>query len=240
MFKIDDTTVYKLRVNMQGPDTAHIQQEALALQLVRAHTSIPVPRVYRVLEDAGCHLIVMDYIEGQRLDKAWPTLSFWQKCNVAWTIRGYIRQLRRIPTNSSTRPGPLGPEPGRCYGLIFDDAEAGPFENVADFFHLVHKSVYGQQSRTDHTQRQYHPESQQFVFTHEDLNTRNIILGTDGKVWLIDWDWSGFYPIYFEYLTMTIAAKKRDMCVPISWLMFIPFMADPFFDEGRRLERFWR
>ncbi|KAG5651796.1 hypothetical protein H0H81_007382 [Sphagnurus paluster] len=32
------------------------------------------------------------------------------------------------------------------------------------------------------------------VFTHNDLNPRNIILGDDGRLWMIDFEESGFYP----------------------------------------------
>jgi hypothetical protein len=53
----------------------------------------------------------------------------------------------------------------------------------------------------------------------------NIIFGKDGKIWLVGWDRSGFYPRWFEYLsTVSIATDAPD-----SWNRFIPLIADPFF-----------
>ncbi|KAH9971786.1 hypothetical protein BJV77DRAFT_958133, partial [Russula vinacea] len=35
-------------------------------------------------------------------------------------------------------------------------------------------------------------DSRPLVFTHGDLSMRNIIFGTDGRIWLVDWALSGF------------------------------------------------
>ena len=46
------------------------------------------------------------------------------------------------------------------------------------------------------------PEDFPLVFTHLDLVPRNIMLGDDGRIWLIDFGLSGFYPEWFEYVAM--------------------------------------
>jgi thiamine kinase-like enzyme len=46
------------------------------------------------------------------------------------------------------------------------------------------------------------PTSRTFVFTHHDLAPRNLLLDPTGKLWLLDWDLAGFYPLYFEYAAM--------------------------------------
>jgi thiamine kinase-like enzyme len=40
------------------------------------------------------------------------------------------------------------------------------------------------------------------VFTHHDLAPRNLFLDEQGYLWLMDWQFSGWYPIYFEYASM--------------------------------------
>ena len=40
------------------------------------------------------------------------------------------------------------------------------------------------------------------VLTHLDIHPNNIIIGDDGRVWLIDWEFAGFYPQWFEYTSM--------------------------------------
>ena len=46
------------------------------------------------------------------------------------------------------------------------------------------------------------PSQSRLVFTHLDLNPRNVMLGDDGRLWMIDFGLSGFYPEWFEYVAM--------------------------------------
>ena len=241
LFQYDDSTVFKCRIK-NGP--ANQQWEALTYQFIRAHTTIPVPRVYRVISYEFSHLIFMDYIPGERLDSVWPTLSIWQKCHVAWTLRGYVRQLRAIRGQFALRPGPLGgPDPRICRGPMWPDCEDGPFDNFATFYRKARRYVLGvvDDLNDERTSEEYRQAEKNLVFTHNDLNMRNVIIGEDGQLWLIDWDWSGFYPVYFEYVSSALASKCSAIQAPLSWEVMVPFISSPFFKEGHRLESFpWR
>ena len=68
--------------------------EALALNVVFFNTTIPVPRVRRVVKGQYANIIVMDYIPGRQLSEVWPSLSFFARLRIAITLRRYIRQLR--------------------------------------------------------------------------------------------------------------------------------------------------
>ena len=70
--------------------------EVNALNVLFANTTIPVPRVRRVFHDEFAHHIAMDKVEGCTLAHVWPHYSLWQKIRVAFTLRRYIRQLRRF------------------------------------------------------------------------------------------------------------------------------------------------
>ena len=70
---------------------------------------------------------------------------------------------------------------------------------------------------------------------YNDIHMCNVIIGDDGRVWLIDWDWAGFYPEYFEFLAMTIAAEDPANAAQLSWRYCVPFIADPFFGRRRWL-----
>ncbi|THG93599.1 hypothetical protein EW026_g7679 [Hermanssonia centrifuga] len=99
IYKITDKVVVKRTLGRTFDDAVQVPHEALAMDFVRKHTSIPVPRVLRTIqtEDAEDELFyVMDFVDGQQLRHVWPTLSIWGKLRVAWTLRSYIRQLRRI------------------------------------------------------------------------------------------------------------------------------------------------
>lgn len=52
-------------------------------------------------------------------------------------------------------------------------------------------------------------DSQPMVLTHNDLIMRNVIVGRDGKLWLVDWEWTGFYPPYFEQIAMMSTAENE-------------------------------
>ena len=108
--------------------------EALILELLQQQTSILTPAFRRNIMtrrpetffgepyiDKLC-LIAMQYVPGRPLRVVWPTLSLWGKLRVIWTLRQYIRQLRRVSSPYSNRTGPLGgSDPLRPPGQIFFD-----------------------------------------------------------------------------------------------------------------------
>ncbi len=82
--------------------------EALAQDLIKNCTNIPVPPIRRVLNlNPYASVIVMDYIPGITLVAAWPTVGLWQKIRTAITLRSYVRQLRSITHARSQIPGPV-------------------------------------------------------------------------------------------------------------------------------------
>jgi aminoglycoside phosphotransferase (APT) family kinase protein len=52
------------------------------------------------------------------------------------------------------------------------------------------------------------------VFTHHDLAPRNLLLDRRGQLWVLDWDYAGWYPRYFEYAAM------QNFSVPHTWTRF--------------------
>ena len=227
LVQISDDTVVKL-----GYQYSSSRSEALAIDLVRASTSIAVPRVRRVIQhdhDEGDGLIVMDMVQNARqLDLCWPSHSCWTKFKVVLMMRYYMQQLRHIRSTTVT-PGPLGPQPAKCHGLQFGYDPKGPFQNtkaLADHFQReLNWAAY-----RGHTPPQPLDKSvfADLVFTHNDLNMRNILLDRDGQLWIVDWGWAGFYPTWFEYVGMRLAAQKDKH--PDDWQSAIKFMVEPSFD----------
>ena len=238
--KISDDTLVKATWNV-----GELHLEASTIEFVRTHTTIPIPRVRRRFfeEEEGASIIVMDYIPGERLDHAWPSLSLWSKLWVALTLRRYIRQLRQL--NSSV-PGPFADSPHICGGLIFGDRGCGLFPDYASlsaFYNrkldiaktMTYRDRHGNLIPYAGPDTEPFDDSRPLVFTHQDLTMRNVILGSDGRVWLVDWGLSGFYPPWFEYISMVYAAE-RDM-VPDSWNCLIPLIGDPLFKHMRWMDR---
>jgi aminoglycoside phosphotransferase (APT) family kinase protein len=153
-------------------------------------------------------LILMERIEGTRLDKLWPSFSPLQRFLTAWTLRGYILELRKASGNYHRRhiPGPMADTPQPCHGAmaLFQDREQGPFERtrqLLDYFSKWSNDAPPFDSSYD---------SQPLVLTHGDLSMRNIIVGRDGIIWLIDWELAGFYPPFCESIATKSAACQDD------------------------------
>ncbi|KAG1741334.1 kinase-like domain-containing protein [Suillus lakei] len=169
--------------------------EALNLSMLRSMTTIPVPEVRQVVVNASSNTyIVMEYIDGETLASCWDRLSLLSKLRIAWTLRGYIGQLRRLRRSV---PGTL--DGVACTGPIFTDYGAGPFTSYDEMTTwLNHKLDVAQQMKRAPLDAPRFDNSWPLVFTHQDLCPRNIMLARDGKVYMVDWEGSGFYPSWFE------------------------------------------
>ena len=228
LVRISDDTVVKLYHNYSSSCS-----EALAIDLVRTSTSIAVPCIRRVihhLHDEGDGLIVMDLVQNARqLHVCWGSLSLWAKFKVILTMRYYLQQLRHI---RSITPGPLGPQPAMCHGLQFGFDPKGPFPTTKALAEHFHKELSFAEGRGyDPPQPLDESVFTDLVLTHNDLNMRNILLDHDGQLWIVDWGWAGFYPTWFEYLGMRLAAQKDNE--PVEWQTAIKFMAEPSFEMER-------
>ncbi|KAK0443337.1 uncharacterized protein EV420DRAFT_1649273 [Desarmillaria tabescens] len=57
-------------------------------------------------------------------------------------------------------------------------------------------------------------EAGTLVFSHVDLAMRNLVVGDDGQLWLIDFGEARFYPPWFEFVNMLgdqiIAARGKE------------------------------
>lgn len=102
------------------------------MHIVSTRTTIPVPKVHRLVHTGGFKdsFIEMDYVDGVDLHELWPTMSWLGRLRVVWTLRGYIRQLRQLRIPFHSAPGPLHPkgQPQVCFARIsFPEDGAGPF-----------------------------------------------------------------------------------------------------------------
>ncbi|PSR70639.1 hypothetical protein PHLCEN_2v13499 [Hermanssonia centrifuga] len=157
------------------------------------------------------------------------------KLRVAWTLRSYIRQLRKATSTLSSIPGPLGGEPQVCVGFVFEGKREVSFPNLqslSDWFHAHVRAVPARTNRPPTTYDPFH-DCQQLIFTHMDLNLRDIMIGKDGLIWIIDCGCAGFYPKWFEYMS-TYYAECWDG--PASWIHCIPFITDPYIERVRWIQ----
>ncbi|KAH9911869.1 kinase-like domain-containing protein [Fomitopsis serialis] len=252
--RVTDTIVSKFGQDVEE-DVAE-PSEALTLDLVFRHTTIPVPRVRRIIRDPiGITLILMDYIPGRQLSVVWPTMSLEERLCVVFTLRDYVRQLQAVRHPRSAVPGPVAPgdEARTCESPVWGQLieRRGPFTSYRDFSiwcdraQRVGIDLLKKKPRWTTSDLRFEPfdtimGSSPFVLCHQDLNMRNIIVGDDGRLWLVDWAWAGFYPPWFEYISMKEQSENEESVMHRKepfWDLMIPFICRPYYREERWLQK---
>ncbi|TFK95187.1 kinase-like domain-containing protein [Pterulicium gracile] len=197
-----------------------VSAELEALSFVAAHTSIPVPRVRYHWQDKGDASVIMQFMEGEMLQRVWADLSPAQRRHVMQTLSGFVDQLRLLsqpPPPSSLSHLPREGWIGSTLGHSFHDASMtqevaafGPFASERQFynwrvsrFDLLTWNADTAAKLADIRQRMRddHP----IVLTHGDINRRNVLVCVHGPeqedvevTALLDWEQAGWRPIYWE------------------------------------------
>ncbi|KAI1084142.1 kinase-like domain-containing protein [Whalleya microplaca] len=177
------------------------------MRFVREHTNIPVPTVYAMYrhEASGVNVIIMDFIPGKPLHKCIDKLSPTQIQVIGSQLRSHLAELRSIP--SAGFYGVLGCRPYMNISWVFKK-EAGPFKSAVAFLKSYFRAQFSDKTGKLNPSELEDIESRLLqaskgldssVFTHADLQTKNIILREDDTICIIDYESAGFYPEYFEY-----------------------------------------
>jgi len=169
-----------------------------ALELA-ARLRLPVPRVHEFKQTADAEISIrMDFVEGRTLEEMWPDMSMEEKQAICQQLQGILQTMRSIQSGTGTI--------GSCSGGIVRDCRriseytSGPLSDEGSFNNSVCdlnkntpktiRSALARRLRTDH----------RIVFTHGDLTQHNIIVKDNKIVGLVDWEYAGWYPEYWEYV----------------------------------------
>ncbi|CAK3798973.1 phosphotransferase enzyme family [Lecanosticta acicola] len=201
-YRMNETTVVKT-------GDAVRMAEAEAMRLVAEKTSIPVPRVFDayIQESDGHGVIIMEYIQGETLDKAWPSYSTTQKDALLGQLRGFLMELRSIGGSKISAV-----DGSHCSDQFFDtdNPNCGPFDDERDFHQGLADAL---RKRGDTTWCQMVSRflislgGHDIVLTHNDLAPRNILVQGGSVVAILDWEMSGYYPDYWEYVKAHLWAE---------------------------------
>ncbi|OBZ79079.1 hypothetical protein A0H81_00475 [Grifola frondosa] len=150
--------------------------EVRTMDLVRFHSTIPVPKVYRFfgrdMKGWWMSYLAMQYIPGRPLDECWNELSLWPS-----------QDLHRA--DCAANPGPIADDPSqpeKCYNPVTGDNFVGPFATQAELADWMNGRLRASQAVMQYG---YHcqpfDESEPLVLVHGDIQMRNLILGDDGS-----------------------------------------------------------
>ncbi|KAH7019915.1 kinase-like domain-containing protein [Ilyonectria destructans] len=206
VFKIDSKTI------MKTGDIVRMA-EAEVMKFVHANTSIPVPEVHSAYRDeaSGHVVILMDFMEGENLDKAWPGFTEAERESVVSQLLGYMAQLRSF---KGTFIGSI--DGTACNDQYFcEEPEGyGPYQSEEEFNQGV---VAAMKKDRPYTFVDWKCDvwtnvlkGHEIVLTHNDLDPRNILVQGSKVVAILDWELSGYYPEYWEYCKAVGASGWED------------------------------
>lgn len=167
------------------------------------NTSIPVPKVCGYYKTAGFEHLVMENMPGMTFEEAWPVLDGPGKESIAAEVLEFVKQLRALqsPNIQATYIHRLPLKPGLASTADFN------LERFSQLPSNEHISQYVQERTTN-----LHPQPN--VYTHGDLDWSNILV-QDGRVsGIIDWESSGYFPDYWEWVTLKRSVQMQG---PNSW-----------------------
>ncbi|KAK2737298.1 hypothetical protein FQN57_000382 [Myotisia sp. PD_48] len=224
--------ISKNKIVKSGP-RVHLT-EAATMRFVAQNTSLPIPKVYCAFVRKNYAYIVMEKIQGEVIPKAWKSLSEEARRNILSQLKKMIQELRALRPAEGT-----GVE--SCVGNSLYDWRVprafprfGPFKTIQDFHQWLRQDLQPTDSSDytcsdqewqdirDMVNRQDGPWPPP-VFTHGDLNPFNILVRGDKVVGIIDWEFSGWYPSYWEYTSAWYTNITKR-----SWQNDIDKFIDPF------------
>ncbi|KAJ4164508.1 hypothetical protein LMH87_006180 [Akanthomyces muscarius] len=193
-------------------------EEAATMAFVNDRTKIPGPRVHCSFTHRNKTYIVMERVRGKNLADALPKLSEAQLECILAELRGVLEELRALPAPETAIQSCLGGSL-RDSRIPRPEPRFGPFPSTQAFHEWLREGLgpdqkprYVDDEKWADIQRMIAMQNQKWempVFTHGDLNPFNIIV-RDGKVEaIIDWEFSGWLPRYWEYTSVWLGNKTR-------------------------------
>ncbi|KAI0146210.1 hypothetical protein GGR57DRAFT_289419 [Xylariaceae sp. FL1272] len=215
--------------------------EDTALAIDRAlEIGIRTPRITRVVQQEDIYECISERIHGSNIMDCWADLGWLAIIRLAFQLRTMVRQMRR---QSNPTAGSLGTGIARTFWL--DDVFGMPsrmssltITSLINFWYNT--GTFRQESRKskeEHISSCSGPiQPQLLVFTHHDLAPRNLIVDQAGDLWLVDWDYAGWYPPFFEHAGMHRFYRPETWgrMAKLRWKVFT-WLATGLFTKERRI-----
>lgn len=199
--------------------TGVVPIEAENMLFVKKSTTIPIPKVFAIYQSQGDEkrrtpYIVMEYVLGTSLLALWSGLSTDEKAAIATQLRTYFDQLRQLQHPGYFGNIAGGPPLDDVFNAPLGSKEVnGPFATEDELLDCVFRVYLAEAGERMAPKVEYYRRvlpsilrgSGAPVFTHDDFQRKNIIVRPDGKAVMVDWEFAGWYPSYWEYCTALVA-----------------------------------
>jgi Phosphotransferase enzyme family len=215
--------------------------EVAGLELAK-RLGIRVPDIQRVVHDEHVVYLIMDFVPGMMLQTSWTELGWVATFRMAFQLRGYVRSMRQ--RKSITAGGLVT---GIIGSIWLDDTFGLPPHSTpkaVNSFLSFWLQYSRERARSLPTLETYRLTShlvpaipKSFVFSHQDLAPRNLLVDKKNNLWIIDWGMSGWYPDYFEYVGMqNFNSSTWGWMSRLRWWVFSWISVGIFRKERKSLE----
>ncbi|KAI5464237.1 kinase-like domain-containing protein [Mariannaea sp. PMI_226] len=196
-----------------------------ALQLIRRYSHITVPRPLDLVSNTGTSYLLTSRVPGLRLGMCIDTLSENEVYTLVCDLQRCLGELRMIPKDVNPNYAISNTLGKPCYdyriiaGLDYDEEQGdfiGPFVDEEEFNKILQIGALPSVS---------HCSGHQIVFTHADLNMRNVLIHNGRLSGIVDWENSGWFPEYWDYTKAYYITKLQKR-----WLKIIDEVFKQFGD----------
>ncbi|KAL3471769.1 kinase-like domain-containing protein [Aspergillus californicus] len=168
-----------------------------------------MPEIIADWEEDGRYFTIAKRIPGKPLSEAWETMSEDQRESVAKETAKFLLELREIHSDKIQM---LGGKP--VYdGFLFrssHDAPHGPISSDAELWAELDKALTDVPLSAREKLRKRMPPAEPYTFTHGDLTHVNIMVEDGHVTGIIDWEGSGFFPVWWEFAKAGIGLSDTD------------------------------
>ena len=218
--------------------------EADAQRFVRAHTSVPVPKVFDSWTDyEGRHVIAMERVAGDTAFDLWGRVTKHQRRSIILQLAKHIREWRTIP---HPRPGHVEALDG---GSMTDShfwiyRTFGPFDSLRAFHDWRTTSLQTRFANNNDMVRRLDEirsdlrDDHAIVFTHGDVALRNVMVDVRGDgpddiiiTGIIDWELAGWMPEYWEFIKCGHASSDSPVWLQMAQRMLPGYDAEFALDD---------
>lgn len=185
------------------------QAEAQSLRLIEKYTHVPAPRAIDTVQYSGSSFLLMTGMPGEIIGRKIHTMTDEQLHSVAWDLKKYIAEMRQILNKTG-----LGLQICNALGEGILDWRIGDsqrrdlrFQDETQFNEYLTEDLPLDEDARKLISKS-HGVKHDIVFTHADLNLRNILVDGNGKIsGIVDWECAGWYPEYWEYTKAHFSAR---------------------------------
>lgn len=182
----------------------------------------------------------MERVRGESLAIAWSKLSDTDREHIFVQLKQIFQELRTL-----SPPPDMGIQ--SCVGGSLRDSRIprarprfGPFKTIQDFHLWLRDGLRPEEHPNQKEDEDWRDIKEMVakqdgswpapVFTHGDMNPSNIFVYGTKVVAIIDWEFAGWYPYYWEYTSAWYGSRMRQ-----EWQHDITKFLDPY-PEALKME----